>query len=45
MIRLRKAGHTYEQIAALTGLSRTGVFDLCKRPEVAGASALHDAPG
>jgi len=45
VIRLRKAGHTYEQIAAFTGLSRTGVFDICKRHEVAGARALHDAPG
>jgi transposase len=44
VIRLRKAGHTYEQIAAQTGLSRTGVFDICKRHEAAGAKALRDAP-
>lgn len=45
MIRLRKAGHTYEEIATTTGLSRTGVFDICKRHEAAGAKALTDAPG
>ena len=45
MIRLRKAGHTYDEIAALTGLSRTGVFDICKRHQAAGAKALKDAPG
>mgnify|MGYP000870908611 CR=1 FL=1 len=28
VIRLRKAGGTYDEIAAQTGLSRTGVFDL-----------------
>ena len=39
VIRLRKAGRTYEDIAALTGLSRTGVFDICKRHEAAGAQA------
>jgi transposase len=44
VIRLRKAGHTYDEIAALTGLSRTGVFDICKRHEAAGAKALRDAP-
>ncbi|WP_432736001.1 helix-turn-helix domain-containing protein [Ralstonia solanacearum] len=31
VIRLRRAGRTYEEIAELTGLSRTGVFDICKR--------------
>lgn len=44
VIRLRKAGQTYDEIAAQTGLSRTGVFDICKRHEVAGAKALRDAP-
>ena len=33
VIRLRKAGNTYDEIAALTGLSRTGVFNICKRHE------------
>ncbi|WP_342133666.1 IS630 family transposase [Hydrogenophaga sp. OTU3427] len=44
VIRLRNAGQTYEQIAQQTGLSRTGVFDICKRHEEAGAKALRDAP-
>ncbi|MGC3525902.1 IS630 family transposase [Pseudomonas aeruginosa] len=44
VIRLRKAGHTYDEIAAQTGLSRTGVFDICKRHDAAGAKALRDAP-
>ncbi|MFN9472535.1 IS630 family transposase [Acidovorax sp.] len=44
VIRLRNAGQTYEQIAQQTGLSRTGVFDICKRHEQAGAKALRDAP-
>src|SRR5487761_1910867 len=43
-IRLRKAGCTYAGIAAQTGLSRTGVFDICKRHTESGAMALHDAP-
>jgi transposase len=45
VIKLRRAGQSYDQIAAETGLSRTGVFDICKRHTVRGASALHDAPG
>lgn len=45
VIRLRKAGQTYNEIANQTGLSRTGVFDICKRHEDAGVQALHDAPG
>jgi transposase len=45
VIRLRKAVRTYDEIAAQTGLSRTGVFDICKRHEAAGAKALQDAPG
>jgi predicted transcriptional regulator len=45
VIRLRKAGNTYDEIAALTGLSRTGVFNICKRHEAVGAKALHDAIG
>lgn len=44
VIRLRKAGRTYEEIATLTGLSRTGVFNICKRHELSGAKALHAAP-
>jgi hypothetical protein len=45
VIRLRKAGRTYDKIAALTGLSRTGSFGICKRHAVSGSSALHDAVG
>jgi transposase len=45
VIRLRKAGHTYEAIAAQTGLSRTGVFDICRRHAMGGAKALRDAVG
>ena len=44
VIRLRKAGQTYDEIAQQTGLSRTGVFDICKRHEAAGSKALRDAP-
>ena len=45
VIRLREAGHTYEAIATLTGLSRTGVFDICKRHTERGAKGLHDRIG
>jgi len=45
VIRLRKAGHTLDEIAQLTGLSKTGVFNICKRHEQHGAKALHDMPG
>ena len=44
VIRLRNAGQTFEQIAAQTGLSRTGVFNICKRRDALGAKALRDAP-
>ena len=45
VIRLRQAGFTYDDIAAQTGLSRTGVFDICKRHAQSGEAALRDAPG
>ena len=45
VIRLRKVGNTYDEIAALTGLSRTGVFNICKRHEALGNKALHDTIG
>ena len=45
VIRLRRAGRTYEEIASLTGLSRTGVFNICDRYAKDGAKALRDAPG
>ncbi len=42
VIRLRKAGGTYDGIAEQLGLSRTGVFDICKRHEAKGAPGLRD---
>jgi len=42
VIRLRKAGGTYDVIAEKHGLSSTGVFDICKRYEAAGALGLLD---
>ena len=42
VIRLRTAGGTYGEIAEKLGLSRTGVFDICKRHDAAGAPALRD---
>ena len=44
VIKLRRAGWTYEAIAADQGLSRTGVFDICKRYAEGGAKALADKP-
>jgi transposase len=45
VIRLRAANYSYDEIAAQTGLSRTGVFDICKRHAEGGAKALQDAIG
>ena len=45
VIRLRKAGKTYEEIAQQMGLSRTGVFNICSRHAAAGPAALKDAVG
>lgn len=44
VVRLRKTGFTYLQIAAHTGLSRTGVFDICKRYAATGPASLRDSP-
>jgi transposase len=44
VIRLRQAGLTCDAVAGQTGLSRTGVFSICKRHEGAGAKPLRDAP-
>ena len=44
VIKLRRSGWTYEAIATDLGLSRTGVFDICKRYEEGGAKALTDKP-
>lgn len=45
VIRLRKAGLTYDAIAVQTGLSMTGVFNICTRFDAGGAKALHDKAG
>lgn len=42
VIRLRKAGGTYGDIAEQLGLSRTGVFDICKRHDAVGVPGLAD---
>jgi transposase len=44
VVALRSAGHSLSAIAAQTGLSRTGVFDICKRVDAGGTTALDDAP-
>ena len=44
VVALRAAGCTYAAIAAQTGLSRTGVFNICKRVVSAGTTALDGAP-
>jgi hypothetical protein len=44
VIELRHAGRSYVQIALQLGLSRTGVFDICKRHAAIGITALRDAP-
>jgi hypothetical protein len=43
VIELRHAGRSYVQIALQVGLSRTGVFDICKRHDAVGVVALRDA--
>ena len=50
VIGLRQAGATYAAIAAQVGLTRTGVFDICKRVAERGAAGLRSgsrgpAPG
>ncbi|KAF1015282.1 MAG: IS630 family transposase ISCARN25 [Burkholderia gladioli] len=44
VINLRTRGWTYEEIAKHTNLSRTGVFDICKRYAREGAAGLRDKP-
>jgi len=43
-VALREAGETYAKIALLTGLSRTGVFNICQRHFALGEIALRDRP-
>lgn len=44
VIKLRRKGLSYEAIAAELGLSRTGVFNICKRFDEGGTAALRDQP-
>jgi transposase len=44
VIGLRRAGMTYDAIAAQVGLSPTGVFDICKRYAERGAAGLKTGP-
>jgi transposase len=44
VIGLRQAGLTYDAIAAQVGLTRTGVFDVCKRFAERGAAGLKTGP-
>jgi transposase len=44
VIGLRQAGTTYDAIAAQVGLTRTGVFDICKRFAERGAAGLKSGP-
>jgi transposase len=44
VIGLRQAGMTYAAIAAQVGLSRTGVFDICRRFAAEGAKGLAGKP-
>src|SRR5918997_1064912 len=44
VVGLRQAGQTYDAIAAQVGLTRTGVFDICKRFAEQGAAGLKTRP-
>ena len=44
VIGLRQAGLTYDAIAAQVGLTRTGVFDICKRFAERGVAGLKTGP-
>jgi transposase len=44
VIGLRQAGLTYEAVAAQAGLTRTGVFNICKRFAQRGAAGLRTGP-
>jgi transposase len=44
VIGLRQAGMTYDAVAAQVGLTRTGVFDICKRFAERGAAGLKSGP-
>ncbi len=44
VVGLRRAGLTYDAIAAQVGLTRTGVFGICKRFAERGAAGLKSGP-
>src|SRR3712207_9271206 len=44
VVGLRQAGLTYDAIATQVGLSRTGVFGICKRFAERGAAGLRSGP-
>ena len=44
VIGLRQRGMTYQAIADLVGLSRTGVFNICQRFAAEGSKALVSKP-
>jgi transposase len=44
VIGLRERGLTYKAIAALTGLTQTGVFDICRRFAEHGVAGLRSGP-
>ena len=44
VIGLRQAGQTYDAIAAQVGLTRTGVFNICRRFAERGAAGLRSGP-
>ena len=45
VICLRNSGRSHDRIARQLGLSRTGVFDICKRWKLHGEKGLYDVPG
>ena len=44
VVGLREGGMTYDAIAAQVGLTRTGVFDICRRFAEQGAAGLASGP-
>lgn len=44
VVGLRESGLSYEAIAAQAGLSRTGVFDICRRYAEHGLAGLQSGP-
>src|ERR687895_323683 len=44
VVGLRQAGRTYDAIAAQLGLTRTGVFNICRRFADRGAAGLRSGP-